>query len=72
MALKGFDREALKDLATIGNLGFMLVFSTFAGLGAGLLIDKVTGLSPLFTILLFFLGIAAGFINLIVKASIKK
>lgn len=72
MALKGFDREAMKELATTGNLGFMLVFSTFAGLGAGLLIDKATGLSPLFTVLLFLLGIAAGFINLVVKASMKK
>ena len=72
MEPKDINRKALVDLANLGSLGFMLVALTFIGLGAGLLLDKATGLSPLFTLLGLLAGIAMGIINIVVKAGMNK
>ncbi|HMB00604.1 MAG TPA: AtpZ/AtpI family protein [Spirochaetota bacterium] len=64
--LKG-NRELFESLGTVGLLGFTLVLSTFAGLGLGILLDKLTGLKPAFTIGGMIFGIVAGFINIFVK-----
>jgi len=64
--IKG-NKELFESLGTVGLLGFTLVLSTFAGLGLGILLDKLTGLKPLFTIVLLLFGIVAGFINIFVK-----
>jgi len=61
------NKELFKSLGTVGLLGITLVLSTFAGLGLGLLLDKLTGLKPLFTIGGLLFGITAGFINIFVK-----
>ncbi|MFP4466392.1 MAG: AtpZ/AtpI family protein [Candidatus Goldiibacteriota bacterium] len=55
-------KELFKSLAEVGHLGFTLVISTFAGLGIGILIDKLTGLSPVFTILMLLFGAVSGFV----------
>ncbi|PKL90495.1 MAG: hypothetical protein CVV21_12565 [Candidatus Goldiibacteriota bacterium HGW-Goldbacteria-1] len=60
-------REGLKSLGTLGTLGFTLVICTFAGLGIGLLLDKLTGLKPVFTIIFLLFGIVSGFVNIFVK-----
>ena len=68
--LKG-NKELFRSLGTVGLLGFTLVISTFAGLGIGLLLDKLTGLKPLFTISCLLFGIVAGFVNIFVKTKEK-
>lgn len=60
-------RDLLNAVGELGSLGFTLVLSTFAGLGIGLLLDKATGLKPLFTITCLLFGIISGFVWIIVK-----
>jgi F0F1-type ATP synthase assembly protein I len=40
---------------------------TFAGLAAGYFLDRILHTSPVFTIIMLLLGIAAGFIYIIYK-----
>lgn len=61
------NKEIFKSLGTVGALGFTLVLSTFAGLGIGLALDKLTGLKPVFTIFCLIFGIVAGFVYIYVK-----
>ncbi len=58
-------RDLLNTVGNLGALGFTLVLSTFAGLGLGLWLDKVTHLKPLFTIGCLLFGIIAGFVYII-------
>ncbi len=60
-------RDLLKAVGQVGSLGFTLVLSTFAGLGIGLFLDKITKLKPLFTIGCLLFGIISGFVWIIVK-----
>lgn len=60
-------RSGLRAVGQAGALGFTLVLSTFSGLGIGLLLDRFTGLKPLFTIVFLLFGIIAGFVWVIVK-----
>ena len=46
------------------RVGTEMVASTMIGLGAGYLLDRWLGTQPLFLLLLFAFGAAAGFINL--------
>jgi F0F1-type ATP synthase assembly protein I len=64
---KNDKNELFQSLGTVGTLGFTLVLSTFAGLGIGILSDKITGLKPLFTIIFLIFGIIAGFVYIFVK-----
>lgn len=61
------NKEIFKSLGTVGTLGFTLVLSTFAGLGIGLVLDRLTGLKPIFTISCLIFGIVAGFVYIYVK-----
>jgi F0F1-type ATP synthase assembly protein I len=65
--LKEENKELLNQFGLLGSLGFTLVLATFSGLGLGLLLDKWTGLTPLFTIVMLLLGIAAGFVYIFYK-----
>ena len=65
-------RDLMLTLGDAGSIGFTLVLATFAGLGAGLLLDRLTGLKPLFTIVMLLLGIISAFVWLIVRYSAKK
>jgi F0F1-type ATP synthase assembly protein I len=60
-------RDGLRAVGQVGAIGFTLVLSTFSGLGIGLLLDRFTGLKPLFTITFLLAGIIAGFVWVIVK-----
>lgn len=53
-----------KQLLDASQVGIQLVISTFIGLAIGWFIDEHLHTSPWFTIIFFFLGIAAGFIEL--------
>jgi F0F1-type ATP synthase assembly protein I len=65
--LKEENNELLNQFGLLGSLGFTLVLATFSGLGLGLLLDKWTGLTPLFTIVMLLLGIASGFVYIFYK-----
>ena len=45
------------------GIGSQMVAATFLGAGIGWWLDKVTGWSPVFLIIFFLLGSAAGFIS---------
>lgn len=51
-------------MAVFGSSGFTLVAATFAGFGAGFWIDSRLGTSPVFMILLLFLGFLAALLNI--------
>jgi F0F1-type ATP synthase assembly protein I len=65
--MKDENRDALRKLGELGSLGFTLVLCTFTGLGAGVLLDRLTRLTPVFTIIMLLMGIAAGFAYMIYK-----
>lgn len=45
------------------SVGTQMVAATFVGAGIGSWLDKLTGMSPLFLIVFFLLGSAAGFVS---------
>ncbi|RLC43844.1 MAG: hypothetical protein DRH44_04210 [Candidatus Coatesbacteria bacterium] len=49
-----------RKIALIMNISAYLVGSIFGGLVLGLLIDKMTGKEPLFTLIFLFVGSAYG------------
>jgi len=57
-------KHGFKNISDTSTMGLTLVFSTFIGMGLGIYLDKVFNSKPLLTIMLLFLGIAAGFINI--------
>jgi F0F1-type ATP synthase assembly protein I len=65
-------REGLRAVGQVGSIGFTLVLSTFCGLGLGLLVDRLTGLKPIFTIAFLLFGIVSGFVWVIVKFTGKQ
>lgn len=53
-----------RQLLDASQVGIQLVVSTVVGLAIGWVIDKYMHTAPWFTIIFFFLGVAAGFIEL--------
>lgn len=58
--------EAMRTFGTLGTLGLSFVFALIIGAALGWWLDKLTGWSPLFFILFFMLGLAAGVRNVYV------
>ena len=65
--MKEDDRQFWRRAIELSSVGFTLVLATFTGLGLGLLLDKWTKLSPLFTIIMLLFGIVSGFVYLVYK-----
>jgi ATP synthase protein I len=59
----------MRSLGALGAVGFAFVLAVVIGFFIGVGLDRLTGLSPLFTILFFFLGLAAGIVNVVRAAS---
>jgi len=59
---KASDLGALGALSTVG---IAFVLAVVIGATIGYWLDRLTGLSPLFFILFFFLGLAAGIVNVV-------
>ncbi len=55
--------DAMRTYGTVGTVGLSFVFAIALGTALGLWLDRVTGLSPLFFIVFFLCGIAAGVLN---------
>ena len=58
------DREYWDSLLKASLIGLHLVATTFVGLFLGLALDKWLDTRPWFTLVLLFMGIAAGFKNM--------
>jgi len=57
--------EAMREMGTLGSVGISFVLSIVIGAGLGLLIDKWIGRGHWGFFILFFLGLAAGIVNVI-------
>jgi F0F1-type ATP synthase assembly protein I len=68
------EKQFLRKAIELSSVGFTLVLATFIGLAIGLLLDKWTKLTPLFTIVMLLFGITSGFVYLVYKygANAKK
>jgi ATP synthase protein I len=52
-------------LGALSAVGIAFVLAVVIGAAIGYWLDRLTGLSPLFFILFFFLGLAAGIVNVV-------
>ena len=56
-------RENLQLIANLSTVGFAFVLAIVIGFGGGYLLDGWLGTKPWFSFLGFFLGLAAGILN---------
>ena len=61
--------SATRTLGALSAVGFAFVLAVLIGAAIGYWLDRLTGLSPLFFILFFFFGLAAGIVNVVRAAS---
>ncbi len=54
---------AARTLASVGTVGLTFVFSIAIGTALGVWLDRLTGWSPLFFLVFFLAGVAAGIVN---------
>ncbi len=64
------DREndkasAIRTLGMLSSVGIAFVLAVVIGAAIGYWLDRLTGLSPLFFIVFFFFGLAAGILNVV-------
>lgn len=57
--------EAMRSIGALATAGWAFVFALLIGLGGGLFLDRWLGTSPWFFFAGFFLGLAAGVVNLV-------
>jgi F0F1-type ATP synthase assembly protein I len=55
--------SGMRALGTVGTVGLTFVVAIVMGVALGLWLDRLTGWSPLFFIVFFLLGLAAGITN---------
>jgi F0F1-type ATP synthase assembly protein I len=68
-ARKSSTASTIRSLGALSAVGIAFVLAVVIGFFVGYGLDRLTGLSPLFTILFFFLGLAAGILNVVRTAS---
>jgi ATP synthase protein I len=56
-------------LGALSAVGIAFVLAVLIGFGAGYGLDYLLGTSPLFTIVFFFFGLAAGVVNVVRTAA---
>jgi ATP synthase protein I len=59
----GYDRASQRPMAIAFRIGSELVAAMIVGVGGGLLLDRWLGTAPWGMIVMFFLGSAAGILN---------
>ncbi len=57
--------STIRTLGALSAVGIAFVLAVVIGFFIGYGLDRLTGLSPLFTILFFFFGVAAGILNVV-------
>ncbi len=55
----------IRTLGALSSVGLAFVLAIVIGAAIGYWLDRLTGLSPLFFILFFFFGLAAGIVNVV-------
>jgi ATP synthase protein I len=55
----------IRTLGALSSVGLAFVLAIVIGAAIGYWLDRLTGLSPLFFIVFFFLGLAAGIVNVV-------
>jgi ATP synthase protein I len=55
--------ETMRQVGALGAVGMSFVLSLVIGVAIGLWLDRVTGWSPVFFIVFFLCGLAAGVLN---------
>ena len=63
------DAKGLRALGALSAVGIAFVLAVVIGFLAGFGIDRWLGTSPLFTIVFFFFGVAAGVLNVVRTAA---
>ncbi len=57
--------STIRTLGALSAVGIAFVLAVVIGFFIGYGLDRLTGLTPLFTILFFFFGVAAGILNVV-------
>jgi len=55
--------ESMREIGALSAVGFAFVLAIVIGFGFGYFLDSRLGTSPWFSIVFFFLGLAAGILN---------
>jgi ATP synthase protein I len=63
------DEKGLRALGALSAVGIAFVLAVVMGFLAGFGLDSWLGTKPLFTIVFFFVGVAAGVLNVVRTAS---
>ena len=63
------DAKGLRGLGPLSAVGFAFVLAIVIGFFAGYGLDSWLGTSPVFTIVFFFFGVAAGVVNVVRTAA---
>jgi ATP synthase protein I len=58
-------KSSVGSLGALSAVGIAFVLAVIFGFGIGLLLDRWLGTSPIFVIVFFFFGVAAGIINVV-------
>ncbi len=61
--------STIRTIGALSAVGIAFVLAVVFGFFIGYGLDRLTGLSPLFTIVFFFFGIAAGILNVVRTAA---
>lgn len=61
--------ETLRTIGALSTVGFAFVLAVLVGAGVGWLLDSWLGTSPWLFLVFFFLGLAAGILNVFRAAS---
>ena len=61
--------STIRTLGALSAVGIAFVLAVVIGFFTGYGLDRLTGLSPLFTLVFFFFGLAAGIVNVVRAAS---
>lgn len=62
-------RSSIGSLGALSAVGIAFVLAVGIGFFAGYWLDRWLGTSPLFTLVFFFLGVAAGIVNVVRTAN---
>jgi len=61
--------STIRTLGALSSVGIAFVLAIVIGASIGYWVDRLTGLSPLFFIVFFFFGLAAGIVNVVRAAA---
>ncbi len=61
--------STIRTIGALSAVGIAFVLAVVIGFFIGYGLDRLTGLSPLFTIVFFFFGLAAGIVNVVRSAA---